>query len=185
MKIAPNYYESHLVVAAIRVLSHTEGRPPTPGEVATLLGLSSEKVHVLVHELGKLEIIRLMESPFDLRIDVQDPVPLEQLPRAVSDAAMTEELADFKEKSREKHDEMQRMFQGGEAERRRKERVSKLEEHFKSFRPKPGQLESLFGGAGGANEDEDEDEDGNDTSDDTSNDTGGATGGIAKKKDRS
>ena len=156
MKIAPNYFESHLVVAAIRILTHKEGRPPTPDEVAELIGFSGEKVHVLAHELGKLKIIRAMESPFDVRLDVLDPVPLESLPRTESDTAMTEELAGFKAKSKEKQDEMQRMFRENEAEKRRKDRVSKLEEHFKSFKPKPGQLDALFGGGSAGEEDDDE-----------------------------
>lgn len=146
MKNAPNYHESHLVVAAVRILSHTEGKPPAPEEVAKMLGLTSEKVYMLARELKERDILRMLESPFDVRLDVLDPRPLESLPREHDDGAMIEELAEFKTKSREKHDEMTRMFAENEAEKRRKERVSKLEEQFKSFRPKPGQLDALFQG---------------------------------------
>jgi hypothetical protein len=160
MGYAPNYYESHLVVAAIRVLGHRNGRPPTPEEVAELLGYGTEKTYVLMHELKGRKIIRVMESPFDVRMEVIDPVPLETLPREASDPAMKEEIADFHSKSEKKQKDMERMFRGGEAEKRRRERVAKLEAQFKSFKPKPGGLDNLFGGAGqgdpGSSDSEDE-----------------------------
>src|SRR5512145_925482 len=64
MAIKPNYHEAHLIVAAVRVLSHRDQRPPTPEEVASLLGITSEKVHIVVHELGGLGVLRLLKSPF-------------------------------------------------------------------------------------------------------------------------
>ena len=36
------------------------------------------------------------------------------------------------------------MFRGGEADRRRKDRVTKLEQQFAKFKPKPGAAEGLF-----------------------------------------
>lgn len=145
MAVRPNYQEAHLVVAGVRVLLFREGRPPTPEEVSALLGMSVEKVHVLVHELSEMRVLRALRGPFTTHLDVVDPRPLEQLPRGDDEPAIKQELADFGEKSREKKIEMDRMFRGGEAERRRKERVSRLEEQFKTFKPKRGELESLFG----------------------------------------
>jgi hypothetical protein len=145
MTVRPNYQEAHLVVAGVRVLLFKEGRPPTPEEVAALLGMSVEKVHVLVHELSEMRVLRALRGPFTTHLDVIDPRPLEQLPRGDDEPAIKQELADFGEKSREKKIEMDRMFRGGEAERRRKERVSRLEEQFKTFKPKRGEFESLFG----------------------------------------
>jgi hypothetical protein len=136
----------------VRILLFKEGRPPTPEEVATLLGMSVEKVHVLVHELSEMQVLRSLRGPFTMHLDVIDPRPLEQLPRGDDEPAIKQELAEFGEKNREKKIEMDRMFRGGEAERRRKERVSKLEEQFKTFKPKRGELESLFGESGAEDE---------------------------------
>ncbi len=144
MNFTPGYEESHLLVAAVRVLSHKDGRSPTPDEVADLLAFSREKTYVLVHELRRLGILRALETPFEIRLDVGDPVPLEQLPRGDSGPSIAGELDEFHSREQEKKQVMERMFRGGEADRRRKERVSKLEKEFEKFKPKPGSIGGLF-----------------------------------------
>jgi len=144
MEVLPAYEDSHLLVAAIRILSHRDGRSPTPEDAAALIGFSTEKAYVLVHELRRLGVIRALETPFELRLDVADPVPLEKLPRGGSGPSIEGELSEFHEREQEKKDAMERMFRGGEADRRRKERVSRLEEEFMKFKPKPGAIQGLF-----------------------------------------
>ncbi len=144
MEIRPSYEESHLLVAAIRILVHRDGRSPTPEEAAAFLGFSTEKTYVLIHELRKLGVLKVLESPFELRLDVGDPVPLETLPRGETGPSIEGELADFHSREQEKKQEMDRMFRGGEADKRRKERVAKLEQEFMKFKPKPGALGGLF-----------------------------------------
>ena len=148
MGFTPSYQESHLVVAAVRILEHTTGKSPNADEIADLAGLGREKVHVLVHELASRKILRVLQTPFDVRVDVVDPKPLEDLPREDTGPGVAEELADFSERAKETKREMERMLRGGEAEKRRKERVAKLEEQFKTFKPKKGELDSLFGSSG-------------------------------------
>jgi hypothetical protein len=156
MAVLPSYEEAHLVVAGVRILLHREGRPPTPGSVAELVGVSPEKVHVIVHQLSELAVLRVIPSPFDAHLDIIDPGPLETLPRGDRGPQMKQELADFDAKSREKQAEMERMLRGGEADRRRQERVAKLEEQFRTFKPKRGELESLFGESAGDTTDEED-----------------------------
>jgi hypothetical protein len=144
MEYTPGYEESHLLVAAVRVLSHRDGRSPTPEEVAGLLKISTEKAYILVHELRRRQILRVLESPFELRLDVGDPLPLEQLPRGATGPSIKGELEEFYSREKEKKAEMERMFLGGEADKRRKERVAKLEQEFSSFKPKRGAAGGLF-----------------------------------------
>ena len=144
MEYSPEYEESHLLVAAVRVLMHREGRSPTPDEVAALLRISPEKAHILVHELRKRGILRALEGPFDLRLDVGDVAPLEELPKGQTGPAIASELEQFHSEQAEKKKEMERMFRGGEADRRRKERVAKLEREFSKFKPKHGAIDGLF-----------------------------------------
>jgi hypothetical protein len=144
MEFIPGYEESHLLVAAVRVLSHREGRSPTPGEVAEFIRFVPEKVNILVHELRKRGILKTLEGPFEMRLDPGDPALLESLPRGESGPSIQGELDDFHSQLREKKKEMERMFRGGEADRRRKDRVAKLEEEFAKFKPKPGAAEGLF-----------------------------------------
>jgi hypothetical protein len=144
MEFTPSYEESHLLVAAVRVLTHRDGRSPTPEDVARFLQFSTEKTYVLIHELRKLEILRVLESPFEMRLDVGDPVPLESLPKGVSGPSIEGELAEFHSREQEKKQEMERMFRGGEADKRRKERVAKIAQEFMKFKPKPGAAGGLF-----------------------------------------
>jgi hypothetical protein len=144
VEFTPEYEESHLVVAAVRVLQHREGRSPTSDEVAGLLRVSPEKIHILVHELRKRGVLRALEGPFDLRLDVGDVAPLEELPKGQSGPAIASELEQFHSEQQEKKKEMERMFRGGEADKRRRERVAKLEQEFSKFKPKSGGLDALF-----------------------------------------
>jgi hypothetical protein len=144
MEFIPGYEESHLLVAAVRVLAHREGRSPTPDEVATFIQLAPEKVHILVHELRKRGILKALEGPFEVRLDPGDPTPLEALPRGGTGPSIQGELEEFHSQLQEKKQEMERMFRGGEADRRRKERVAKLEREFTRFKPRPGAAEGLF-----------------------------------------
>lgn len=144
MTYVPSYEEGHLIVAAVRVLAHRDGRSPTPDEIAALLRLSSEKVHILVHELRQCGVLKALEGPFDLRLDLGDLAPLEELPRGDTGPSIQGELEEFHAQVVERKKEMERMFRGGEAEKRRKERVQKLEEQFSRFKPKPGAADGLF-----------------------------------------
>ena len=144
MEFIPGYEESHLLVAAVRVLTHREGRSPTPAEVAAFIQFVPEKVNILVHELRKRGILKALEGPFEMRLDPGDPALLEALPRGGSGPSIQGELEEFHSQLQEKKKEMERMFRGGEADRRRKERVAKLEQQFSKFKPKPGAADDLF-----------------------------------------
>jgi hypothetical protein len=144
MEFIPGYEESHLLVAAVRVLSHREGRSPTPGEVAEFIRYVPEKVNILVHELRKRGILKALEGPYEMRLDPGDPTLLEALPRGGAGHSIQGELEEFHSQLQEKKQEMERMFRGGEADRRRKERVAKLEREFTKFKPRPGAVEGLF-----------------------------------------
>ncbi|MFH1265846.1 MAG: hypothetical protein ABIK89_08960 [Planctomycetota bacterium] len=144
MEFIPGYEESHLLVAAVRVLAHREGRSPTPGEVAGFLDIVPEKVNILVHELRRRGILKALEGPFETRLDPGDPAPLESLPRGGAGPSIQGELEEFHSQLQEKKKEMERMFRGGEADRKRKARVAKLEQEFSRFKPKSRGAEGLF-----------------------------------------
>lgn len=157
MKLKPGYDDSHLVVAAIRILIHKDGRLPTPQDVAALLDVSPEKVNLLAYQLRELQVLKALEGPFELRLDIGDIAPLETLPRDSTGPSIKGELADFKVREKQKKAEMERMFLEGDADRRRNDRVSKLEKEFSSFRPKPGSIDGLFkpsGESGGEGEED-------------------------------
>ena len=56
MEAGPVYELGHLIVAAIRVISHRESRPPTLKELGDLLGFSPEFTGQLIRGLEEKNI---------------------------------------------------------------------------------------------------------------------------------
>jgi hypothetical protein len=129
-----DYDDGHLLVAAVRVLAHREGRPPTVEETADLIRLSREVAHHLVRRLAALGAVRLIETPFEARLVIADHTRLEALPRGEASPAIASELETFLARNEEKQKELDRLFDGGAVEKKKRERIGSLEEQFKKFR---------------------------------------------------
>ena len=142
MHVRPSYEDGHLVVAAVRVLLHNGPKPPTPEEIADLIGLAPEFVRNLVISLGDEGILRVVENPFEIRAEIADYARLEDLPRTVDTPSIKDELDEFVKRKREAVEETQRMLRLGEIEKRKKEKLSKLEDEMKKMKGKrPPHLE--------------------------------------------
>lgn len=119
--------EGHLLVAAVRVLSHRHGSPPTVEAVAELLRWQPETVRmktVLLHELGALALV---DSAYEHHLEVRDHARLEELTPDADATGMDEALADFDRRKEEEQQRMERLFGEGEHERRRQERIRAME----------------------------------------------------------
>lgn len=134
MKSILSYEKGHLVVAAVRVHSHREQRSPTADDIAELTGLPPELVSVILRELEEREILRSIESPYDIRYEILDHVKLEDLPREEDSPKLQEEVDEFQERARSRQEEMDKMFGDPERAKKRKKRMSKLEEELKRFK---------------------------------------------------
>lgn len=130
----PSYADGHLFVAAIRVLDHREGRPPTVEEVASLLGHSREIAYHIARGLAERGIVHLLAGPFETRIEITDHTALEGLPRGEDGPAFEEDLRAFQEKKRKDRDEMGGFFAEGGVEKKKQEKLSKMEEEFRKFK---------------------------------------------------
>lgn len=75
------FLEGHLLVAAIRVLEHRHGAPPTLDLIYEILGLGPEQAALICRRLLEEGIIRQVEGAFDGRWTVADYQKLETLPR--------------------------------------------------------------------------------------------------------
>ncbi len=133
-KTRNDYDDGHLFVAAIRVLTHKNGRPPTVEECAELIGLSREVAHALVRRLEAHGAVRAVETPFEARVVIEDHATLETLPRDESGANVATEFEAFRDKQLEKQKELDKLFTEDSLTKKRDERVSSLEEQFKKFR---------------------------------------------------
>ncbi len=153
-----DYDDGHLLVAAVRVLTHREGRPPSVEEAATLIGLSREVGYHLVRRLAALGIVRLVETPFEARLIVEDHTRLEQVPRGPSGPPIASEFETFKAKHDEKQRALDRLFGEGVMDKKRKDRVTSLEEQFKRFRESRRYRPPTETGGAGATGGEEDDE---------------------------
>ena len=90
------YQEGHLFVAAVRVLEHRHGAPPTVDQIAEMLKFSTEQTGWICRRLHQSGIIRLVEGAFGDRWGVEDHLKLEELPRDTESSQLDEALKQFK-----------------------------------------------------------------------------------------
>jgi hypothetical protein len=138
MGVQVSYREGHLVVAGIRLASHRQsGRPPTEDEIAEICGISREWTGVLVSQLARAGVLRLLTGPFETRVEILDHLALEKLPRGESAAGVEDELKEFAAKKRDEDEKLKRLFTGESLARKEEEKMGKLADQFKSYKPKP------------------------------------------------
>lgn len=135
MEFTPNYDQGHLVVAASRVLAHLNAKPPTMEEIGELLKISHEVVGAVARALESRGIVKIHKTPFDTRVEVLDHMALEELPKEDTGAAMQEEVEAFRQRSKEKQEEMDKLF-GGDFQKKKKEKQAALESQLKDFQKK-------------------------------------------------
>jgi hypothetical protein len=95
MKKKNLYDEGHLFVAAIRILDHTNGSPPTLQQIAKLLAISGEQAGLISRRLVEAGIIEQVEGAFGQRWGVSDHLKLEELPRNRESSELDDALKRF------------------------------------------------------------------------------------------
>jgi len=139
MDVRPSYEDSHLIVAAIRVLSNNAAKPPTPEDVAELLDKPPDFVRSTIIVLGTQGILRVVENPFEIRAEVGDYLKIEDLPRASEVPSIKSELDEFVRRKKEAQDETGKSLSLDEIEKKNREKMARLEDEMKRMRgdPKP------------------------------------------------
>jgi hypothetical protein len=130
----PSYEDGHLVTAATRVLIHKVGKPPTPEQIADLLGQPPDFVRALVVSLGDEGILKLVENPFEIRVEIGDYARIEDLPREADGPTISDELDSFIQKKRGEYEATERMLSMDEIQKKQKKKMSKLEEEMKKMK---------------------------------------------------
>jgi DNA-binding MarR family transcriptional regulator len=147
MDIAPAQSQAHLIVAAVRVLGHKTGRPAAVEEVADLLGWSKELAGHLIRALEKHGIVRTIKSPFDVRVEVADHLAVEKLPKEDAGPGLQDEVEEFHERFKKKQEQLQNLFDSGELDEKRKQRLAGLDKELRDF--KSPRRTNPFGDEGG------------------------------------
>ena len=137
-----NQQEAHLIVAAIRILSHRDGSAPRPDDIAEILGLPPSMLRIQLAALQDLGIVAQVESAFDTHVEIRDHRLVEELPTAERSADLSEDLADFDRRKQEESEKMAQLFSEGDHRRKQAERFDKMEAELRDFRkhkkPKQG-----------------------------------------------
>jgi hypothetical protein len=136
MKQKPCYEDGHRIVAAVRVLSHSADKPPTPEDIAGMLGLAPEFVRALVVALGEEGILKVVVNPFEIRAEIKDHTKLEDLPRESEGSTIQDELDEFMERRKKQVEETKKMFSVDEMEKKKKEKLTRMEEEMKKMKRK-------------------------------------------------
>jgi len=130
----PSYEESHLLVAAVRVLSHKDGRPPTVEQVSELIEESPEVARVHLRWLSERGIVRLVTTPFEMRAQIGNHLALEELPRGDEMPQMEEEVGEFREQFRSRQEKIGKLFSTEDIAKKNEERRKQLDQELKKFK---------------------------------------------------
>jgi DNA-directed RNA polymerase specialized sigma subunit len=136
MEIRISREEGHAHVAAVRVLQYRLRRPPTPEEVAEVLGSQRELTLHRLRALQTLGIVVLVDNPFEVHVSVGNHVALDDLPEDVSESGLAQAVEEFKKKQRSKADEMVRLFEETDEEAERRQANEGRADELRKFQPK-------------------------------------------------
>ena len=127
--------EAHLMLAAIRVQAHLKERSPTPAEVADLLDISQTEARLKLVFLQELGVVDLVDSAFESHVEIGDHLRVEEL-SSDSGPALSEDLKDFDRRQREEADRMAHLFDSGDHEKLRQDKLNRMDEELAEFRGK-------------------------------------------------
>jgi hypothetical protein len=136
--------DGHLIVAAVRVLDHRLGHPPTVEEIAELLDRAREWTGVIVSGLEAHGVVATVKSAFTHRVEIRDYRVLETLDPAAEQPTLGREMEAFHEKRTAEEEALGDLFGGGRSRRKRDERMDDLSDRLKGFRSRSPKKNPLF-----------------------------------------
>lgn len=90
------YTEAHLITAAIRVLEHQTGAPPSLEVVCETLSFSLERGRLLAKKLTDAGIVEITEGAYGNRASIKDHLAIEKLPRGQEGTTLQSEIERFR-----------------------------------------------------------------------------------------
>ena len=136
-KVIPSRDEGLLLVAAVRVQAHRDGRPPLAEDVADLLAMPRELLTVLVLGLEDKGILKQLTNAFETRLDIVNAGLIDELPAAGSGPRLGNELDDFRKAFQQKQDDLKKSFGKEALQKKTDEKMSAMEEKLRQFKQKP------------------------------------------------
>ncbi len=129
----PTRKEAHLMVATIRVLEHQNQRLPLPAEIADFIEMSESAVRLHLNSLSDLGIVVLVDSAFETHVEIKNHLLIENLSEDAG-PEIADDLAAFDLKKEEEARKMANLFESGEHEKNREERLNQMDKDLQDFR---------------------------------------------------
>ena len=123
------YSNAHLMVAAIRILTHKNSKHPSLNEICKTLSFSLEQGNLICKKLKDLGIIDVVEGAFENHLFIKDHLKIEEIPRDKKEDRLEEALKKFKDSKKDFSKKIE-SFQAKQAEKQ-KALFAELEEKLK------------------------------------------------------
>ena len=124
------YDNCHLVVAAIRVLSHQTGFPPSVESLGTALSFSLEECHFLCRKLEKMGVIEIVEGAFGTKLFIKNHLALESIPTDQKDTKLKDDIEKFINTKKDYTKEIESLK--AEKEKKKKDLFAEIDEKLKN-----------------------------------------------------
>jgi len=129
MQNSDTYSNAHLVVAAIRILTHKNSTPPSIDQVCRTISFSLEQGNFICKKLKKIGIIEVIEGAFGNRLFIKGHMKIEEIPRGKKEDKLEEALKKF-QSSREDFSKKIESYQVKQ-EKKQKDLFAELEKKLK------------------------------------------------------
>jgi hypothetical protein len=123
------YSNAHLVVAAIRILTHKNSTSPSIDQVCRTLSFSLEQGNLICKKLKKIGIIEVVEGAFGNRLFIKNHMKIEEIPKGKKEDKLEEALKKF-QNSRKDFSKKIESYQV-EQEKKQKDLFAELEKKLK------------------------------------------------------
>ena len=123
------YSNAHLVVAAIRVLTHQKSAPPSIETVCQALSFSLEHGNFICNKLAETEVIEIVEGAHGIRLFIKDHLKIEEIPKGDQVSSLEDDLKKFQD-SRKDFTKKIESFQAKQA-KKQKDLFAELEKKLK------------------------------------------------------
>ncbi len=118
MKDTDFYSNSHLIVAAIRILEHRKTAPPSIDDICRAISFSLEQGNLICRKLKEMGIIDVVEGAYGTRLFIKNHLKIEEIPRGTNESKLEEELKKFKDTKKDYTQKIE-SFQAKQAEKKK------------------------------------------------------------------
>ncbi len=123
------YSNAHLVVAAIRVLTHQKSAPPSIEAVCQALSFSLEHGNFICNKLAETEVIEIVEGAHGIRLFIKDHLKIEDIPKGDKVSSLEDDLKKFQDSRKDLSKKIE-SFQAKQA-KKQKDLFAELEKKLK------------------------------------------------------